>query len=481
MTVLSELKQRRHQLGSSRSIRRLLERRWWVVVLALMLTGLGAALTGVLFKAGIKTLGAWRLELLADLPAWAVLPGLGAAGGLVSGLLVTCLAPAAGGSGITHIMGFLKHRAVPMGLQVGLVKLVAGIVAIGSGFPLGPEGPSVQMGGSVAWQMARWLKAPVAFRRVIVAAGGGAGIAAVFSAPIGGFIYAIEELLHSARPVVLLLVIITTFSADTLADVLGFLGLNPGGNGLSSTIGFQLEREYTPLVRFLPIDLLYLIALGVVVGVLAEIYTRYVLTMQRQGNRWFGDRLILRMTLSGLVLGCVYAALPDTFHNPSELKHLIAGGKADITLALGSFVVLFFSTGLAAGSGAPGGLFMPMLTLGGAIGLACGTGVEALTGHVPTTYVFAGMGAFVAGCSRTPISAMFLAFALTKDLLILKPIMVACLTSFVIARLFHPHSIYERQMGMELDSEDRMQMKLNRYRRPFTPPAPPSGRPGDPS
>lgn len=65
MVVLSELKQRRHQLGSSRSIRRLLERRWWVVVLALMFTGLGAALTGVLFKAGLKLLGAgdstyWR-------------------------------------------------------------------------------------------------------------------------------------------------------------------------------------------------------------------------------------------------------------------------------------------------------------------------------------------------------------------------------------------------------------------------------------
>ena len=96
-------------------------------------------------------------------------------------------------------MGFLKHRAVPMGLQVGLVKLVAGIVAIGGGFPLGPEGPSVQMGiccladGALA-------EGPVAFRRVIVAAGGGAGIAAVFSAPIGGFVYAVEELLHSARP-----------------------------------------------------------------------------------------------------------------------------------------------------------------------------------------------------------------------------------------------------------------------------------------
>ena len=481
MPTLSEPKRRRHLLGSSRSIQRLLERRWLVVVLALALTGLGAAITGLLFTGGINLLKDWRLELLNDFPAWVVLPALGGFGGLLSGWLISNLAPAAGGAGITHIMGFLRHRAVPMGLQVGLVKLVAGIIAIGSGFPLGPEGPAVQMGGSVAWQMSRWLKAPAAFRRMIVAAGGGAGIAAVFSAPIGGFIYAIEELLHSARPVVLLLVLITTFSADTWADVLGFLGLNPGSSGLSGSSGFQLERAYTPLVKFLPIDLLYLIALGAVIGVLAELYTRYVLAMQRQGNRWFGDRLILRMTLSGLVLGCVYAALPDTFHNPSELKHLIAAGKADVGLALASFVVLFFSTGLAAGSGAPGGLFMPMLTLGGAIGLACGIGVEALTGHVPTTYVFAGMGAFVAGCSHTPISAMFLAFALTKDLLILKPIMVACLTSFVIARLFHPHSIYERQMGMELDSEDRMQMKLNRYRRPFTPPAPPSGRPGDPS
>ena len=475
MPTLSEPKRRRHLLGSSRSIRRLLERRWLVVVLALALTGLGAAITGLLFTGGINLLKDWRLELLNDLPAWLVLPALGGFGGLVSGWLISDLAPAAGGAGITHIMGFLRHKAVPMGLQVGLVKLVAGIIAIGSGFPLGPEGPAVQMGGSVAWQMSRWLKAPAAFRRMIVAAGGGAGIAAVFSAPIGGFIYAIEELLHSARPVVLLLVLITTFSADTWADVLGFLGLNPGSSGLSSTSGFQLERAYTPLVKFLPIDLLYLIALGAVIGVLAELYTRYVLAMQRQGNRWFGDRLILRMTLSGLVLGCVYAALPDTFHNPSELKHLIAAGKADVGLALASFVVLFFSTGLAAGSGAPGGLFMPMLTLGGAIGLACGIGVEALTGHVPTTFVFAGMGAFVAGCSHTPISAMFLAFALTKDLLILKPILVASLMSFVVARLFNPNSIYDRQMGMELASEERMQQRINRHRRPFTPPPPPSG------
>ena len=162
MPTLSEPKRRRHLLGSSRSIRGLLERRWLVVVLALALTGRGAAITGLLFTGGINLLKDWRLELLNDFPAWVVLPALGGFGGLLSGWLISNLAPAAGGAGITHIMGFLRHRAVPMGRQVGLVKLVAGIIAIGSGFPLGPEGPAVQMGGSVAWQMSRWLKAPAA-------------------------------------------------------------------------------------------------------------------------------------------------------------------------------------------------------------------------------------------------------------------------------------------------------------------------------
>ena len=457
MVDLRELKEQRHLVNSSRSIRKLLEQRWFVVVLALMLTGLGAALTGVLFKAGVNALGSWRLQLLSELPAWGVLPALGATGGLISGLLISKLAPAASGSGVSHIMAFLQHRAVPMGLQVGLVKLIAGIVAIGSGFPLGPEGPSVQMGGSVAWQFARWLKAPVSFRRVIVAAGGGAGLAAVFSAPIGGFIYVVEELLRSARPVVLLLVVVTTFWADAWADVLGLMGLSPTAGGLDRSVGFQLEREYTPLVHFLPIDLGYLIGLGLVIGVLAEFYCRYVLTMQRKGNAWFGNRLVLRMVISGAVLGGVYACLPEGFSNTAELQHLIGGGEAGITKALAIFVVLFFSSGLAAASGAPGGLFAPMLTLGGAIGLACGDWVEVLTGHVPSTYVFAGMGAFVASCSRTPITAMFLAFALTKDLLILKPILVASLTSFLVARLIDQRSIYERQMKLEIQEEGKKQ------------------------
>ena len=220
MAVLPNKNIKQIENNSSKSIKKLLKQRSLVVAVSLLLTGLGASITSISFKTGIYFINNWRLELLNHFPSFAVLPIFGAIGGALAGILIKNFAPAAKGSGVSQIMGFLRHKKVPMNLKVGLIKLISGIIAIGSGFPLGPEGPSVQMGGSVAWQMAKWLKAPVAFRRVIVAAGGGAGIAAVFSAPLGGFIYAIEELLNSARPVILLLVVVTTFIADSSADIL---------------------------------------------------------------------------------------------------------------------------------------------------------------------------------------------------------------------------------------------------------------------
>ena len=436
---------------SARSIKKLLKQRSLIVVIALLLTGLGASITSISFKTGIYFINNWRLELLNHFPSFIVLPLFGLTGGALSGQLIKSFAPAAKGSGVSQIMGFLRHKKVPMNIRVGLVKLISGIIAIGSGFPLGPEGPSVQMGGSVAWQMATWLKAPLSFRRVIVAAGGGAGIAAVFSAPLGGFIYAIEELLNSARPVVLLLVVATTFIADSSADIIQALGLDPKAGGFDFNLGFLIQKEYNPSVFFLPIDFIYLVLLGIIIGLLAELYSNYVLMMQNLGKKWYENKFVLKMSICGLILGSIYAFLPSSFHNLDELQKIIAEQNTNINIAILAVLVLFITTGLAAASGAPGGLFYPMLTLGGAIGLIMGTWVEIVTGHAPSTFIFAGMGAFVAGCSRTPITAMFLAFALTKDLLIMKPVLICCITSFLIARAFNDKSIYERQIQIEIE------------------------------
>ncbi len=437
--------------NSSRSIKKLLRQRSLVVAFSLLLTGLGASVTSIFFKTGIYFINNWRLTLLEQFPSIAVLPIFGAIGGAIAGYLIKNIAPAAKGSGVSQIMGYLRHKKVPMNIKVGLVKLISGIIAIGSGFPLGPEGPSVQMGGSVAWQMAKWLKAPTAFKRVIVAAGGGAGIAAVFSAPLGGFVYAIEELLNSAKPVILLLVVITTFIADSSADIIQALGLDPKAGGFDFNLGFLIQKEYDPSVFFLPIDFIYLVLLGIIIGIFAEIYSKYVLLMQSIGKKWYKNKFVLKMSICGLILGSIYSFLPSTFHNLDELQKIIAEQNTSIGIALLAVLVLFITTGLAAASGAPGGLFYPMLTLGGSIGLIMGSWVEIATGHAPSTYIFAGMGAFVAGCSRTPITAMFLAFALTKNLLIMKPVLISCIASFLIARAFNEESIYERQIQIELE------------------------------
>jgi len=421
---------------SAKSIKKLLKQRWFVVVIALLLTGLGASITSVSFKTGIYFINNWRLNLLDKFPPFIVLPLFGLVGGGLSGFLIKNFAPAAKGSGVSQIMGFLRHKQVPMNLKVGLIKLISGIIAIGSGFPLGPEGPSVQMGGSVAWQMAKWLRAPVAFRRVIVAAGGGAGIAAVFSAPLGGFVYAIEELLNSARPVILLLVIVTTFIADSSAIFL------QGGID---------EPTYKIEFLFSSLDFIRLILLGGFIGIIAELYSRYILMMQNFGKKLYKNKFVLKMSICGFILGSIYSILGDEFHYLDNLKTIIVTqSDIDISLPIITVFVLFITSGLAAASGAPGGLFYPMLILGGAIGLILGSS-SWIPETAISTYIFAGMGAFVAGCSRTPITAMFLAFALTKNLLIMKPVLITCITSFLVARAFNEESIYERQIQIELE------------------------------
>jgi len=436
-----EIKQKSSE--SVKSIKKLLRQRSLVVAFALLLTGLGASITSISFKTGIDFINNWRLELIESYPAYLVLPIFGLIGGALSGLLIKNLAPAAKGSGVSQIMGFLRHKRVPMNLRVGLIKLLSGIIAIGSGFPLGPEGPSVQMGGSVAWQMAKWLKAPIAFRRVIVAAGGGAGIAAVFNAPLGGFIYAIEELLNSARPVVLLLVIVTTFIADSSAIL-----LQGGSNKAAFSIDFSFSHN----------DFFYLVILGLIIGVFAEFYCKYVLMMQNLGKKLYQNKFVLKMSICGFTLGTIYSLLSDEFHDLDKLKKIIVTQNMDISInpienviiwAILVVFILFITSGLAAAVGAPGGLFYPMLILGGATGLIMGS---LITEHTPNLYIFAGMGAFVAGCSRTPITAMFLAFALTKKLIILKPVLLSCITSFLIARLFNEKSIYERQIEIEIEN-----------------------------
>ena len=150
------------------------------------------------------------------------------------------------------------------------------------------------------------------------------------------------------------------------------MGLDPKAGGFDFNLGFLIQKEYDPSVFFLPIDFIYLVLLGVIVGLFAELYSKYVLAMQDLGKRWYKNKFILKMSICGLLLGSIYSLLPSSFHNLDELQKIIAEKNTSIEIALLAVFILFITTGLAAASGAPGGLFYPMLTLGGAIGLIMG-------------------------------------------------------------------------------------------------------------
>ncbi|MEX1315568.1 MAG: chloride channel protein [Synechococcaceae cyanobacterium] len=426
-----------------RAIRQLLGQRRVAVVLSLALTGLAAATAVLLFTLGIDALGSWRIRLLDRGPAWLVLTGFGAGGGLLAGLLIQTLSPAAAGSGITQVMLFLRRRGVPIGLRIALVKLMAGILAIGSGFPLGPSGPAIQMGSSVGWSLARLLKAPQSFMRLLVAGGGGAGITAVFSAPIGGFFYTVEALLQGVKPMVMLIVLGLTFWTDICVDLMGLAGLGVDSTRLIASGELQLKRAIYVYVQVVPVDLILLFCLGGLVALVAESYCRFLLALHELCNRW-RLALALKLALAGALLGLLDAFLPDAFVNDAGVRLAVASGEINLAMAVSVAVVLFLTTGLAAAVGAPGGLFAPMLTLGGALGLVAVELVELVGIQAPNTAVFAGMGAFLTATARTPITALFLVFSLSKQWLLLKPVLSACLGSILVARLLAGESLFDR-------------------------------------
>src|SRR5581483_6813817 len=157
------------------------------------LVGLIAGLLGVAFR-WLLTFGdqfrTWLIAYGHTQPLWGwILPVLlGAAGAGTAVWLVRRFAPEASGSGIPHLEAVL-HRLHAMRWQRILpVKFAGGVVGIGSGLALGREGPTVQMGGAVGQMVSEWLGTNPRERLTLIAAGGGAGIAAAFNAPLAGVI-----------------------------------------------------------------------------------------------------------------------------------------------------------------------------------------------------------------------------------------------------------------------------------------------------
>lgn len=431
-------------LSILKRLNQLLRPRRRLAIVEACLIGLVAALSAVFLKAGVELFGSWRVHVSHQLPALLVLPAIGLSFGFLAGWLVERLAMEASGSGIPQLKAALALFPVTLDLRVALVKVASCILALGSGLTLGRQGPTVQVGAAVAAQLSRWVPTSPEYRRQMIAAGAGAGLAAAFNAPIAGVLFVVEELLHDVSGFTLGTAILASFIGAVVSRVLG---------GRS----FDLNLELTDLnSSFSFPEIPFYLVLGILAGLLGALFCKGIVASLKFYAR-FSLSLSLRVGLAAMVSGIVIALLPESFRDYTGLRQLLLSGEEGVKVTAIAFIAQFFLTMIAFGSGAPGGLFNPSLILGSALGYLVGNLQSHLLGiNEPTTYALAGMGAFFSAVSKVPITAIVIVFEMTTDFNLVLPLMITSVTSYLVAEQVSAGSIYDRLLelkGIKLEKE----------------------------
>ncbi|MBE9119691.1 chloride channel protein [Tychonema sp. LEGE 07199] len=393
------------------------------------LIGLVAGIAGVLLKSGVGWLGSWRVASSTLIPVWILLPSVGLAGGFLTGLLVERLAPETAGSGIPHVKAALGGVNLALDLRVAVAKLLTTILAVGSGLSLGRQGPTVQIGASLAGWIGHLMPTSPDYRRQLIACGAAAGLAAGFNAPIAGVLFVVEELLQDVSGLTLGTAIIASFIGAVVSQLLG-------GDSLNLNL-----REYP--ISFQVSEIPFFILLGVLAGIFGALFSKGIIASLNFNKRTLKLSLPVRIALAGIICGSVIAFLPETFRNNTGLREFLLTGEANAITSLTALIAHFCLTIISAASGAPGGLFSPSLVMGSALGQLVGILQENSLGvGLPTTYALAGMGAFFCAVSRAPITAVVIVFEITADFKLVLPLMICSVVAYLVAEKVDSGSLY---------------------------------------
>jgi chloride channel protein, CIC family len=416
-------------------------RTWWqprkgLAIAEASAIGFVAAISALLLKVSSGWLGTWRVHTSHLLPAWIVLPIIGLVFGYIAGFLVQRLAPEAAGGGVPQVKASLANIPIKLSWRVAAVKLVSAAFVIGSGITMGRQAPTVHLGAALAGGMSRLVPTSPEHRRQMIAAGAGAGLAATFNAPIAGVIFIVEELLQDLSGITLGTAIIASFIGGVISRLLGGGSLDLNSKLMTYSANFTFPQ--------IPFFLL----LGLLAGLLGAWFNRGLLISNKLYSRLHVS-LPLRVALAGLISGLVVAFLPEAFRDNSGLREYVVTEKASASIAALAFVAQFFLTILAFGSGAPGGLFAPSLILGCCLGHMVGVLEQYVLGtNSASTYALAGMGAFFSAVSKVPITAIVIVFEMTTNFNLVLPLMVVCVTSYLVSDKVMPGSLYDKLLKL---------------------------------
>lgn len=411
------------------------------VLLAAVIVGVVAGFFGGLFNKAVTWVGSLRTDSVAELELslWLSVPLMFVISGLLAMFgyfMVQRVAPEAGGSGIPEIEGSLQDLRPVRWWRVLPAKLLGGIGTLGSGMVLGREGPTVQMGAN-AGQMVHdvfKLNNPTS-RHTLLATGAAAGLAAAFNAPLAGILLIIEEMREE-------------FDYSLIAIKAVFIGV------IMSTIMVRYMDGDKPLLQVVeylsaPMNTYWLyLVLGLLFGVVGVTFNYFILRVQK----WFqafnagkAHRFILMGGLVGGLMGAIGVLYPSISGDGFGLIDRISAGHFSLAVLALVFFFRFITSVVSFSSGAPGGIFSPLLALGTLFGTGFGLAAIALFPHYDLqagSFAIAGMAALFAATVRAPLTGIVLVLEITGNYLLILPIVITCLGATMVAQLLGGKPLY---------------------------------------
>lgn len=355
-------------------------------------------------------------------------------GGLIIGFMAKYGSPKIKGHGIPEAMEAVLTTRSRIEARVAILKPLSAAIAIGTGGPFGAEGPIIQTGGAFGSLVGQMISTTASERKVLLACGAGAGMAATFNTPIAGVILAIELLLFEFRARSFIpLVIACTLATSVRGVLFGQHSMFSMGN-----VDFGVPRG-------LPFYLL----LGVICGIAAIGFTKLLYWVEDQFDRlpinelWHPAIGALGLGIIGFfvprVLGVGYDTISDILNNNLTLQLLIL-------IAVFKTLALVISLG----SGTSGGLLAPMFMSSAALGGVFAMAVNAVfpSAHLsPGAFALVAMAAVFGAASRATFAFIVFAFEITRDYNAILPLMLGCVIADLIALRYLPTSIMTEKLA----------------------------------
>jgi H+/Cl- antiporter ClcA len=305
------------------------------------------------------------------------------------------------------------------------------VLLVGMGASLGREGAPKQAGAVVANSLSDRTGLSDEQRKLLVACGAGAGMAAAYGVPLGGALFALEVL----RGVLALRLILPALLASAIATGVSWLALPDAPTYL------------IPAYSSSPSVFLWALLAGPIAGVVSVAYVRLIAWADR--NKPTGWRRLVAPTLALGLIGWVSIAFPQILGNGKDIAQLAFTNQVTPLLLLALLFLKPTATAMCLGSGVPGGLFTPSLALGALLGGVLGAAWGWLwPGVPPGLFAVIGSAAVLAATTHGPISAVVLTMELTgRDRSFILPLLLAVGTATVVARSIDRRSIYDARFS----------------------------------